>query len=332
MNVVLLSYGNRTEYNRALFALLSFWAWNRTTVHDVRIVLYTDNQPFFEKHLAGIPVTYKPITAQAVGDINAVSGCSFRVKIHVVESTLNAFPDSDLFYLDTDAFFSGDIASVLQSISAGCSIMDEPEFTFEEFIEVYRWDSVPGYDAQQSPRNFVKLIESKQFSIGNEPVKFHRKQIGWNAGILGMSKNMRHCIKDVFTLADEFYHHTQWRISEQLAFTVVLGHLTKLKPSGENINHYWHYKDRVDARLQKLFTLDFDRLSFEEKLEQSKALSRSMNALLHHEKMVTSTKRALREKQLGAGLAYATKALTSIPLNRDFVEILKYRVRQYAAR
>ncbi|WP_205499829.1 hypothetical protein [Rufibacter psychrotolerans] len=330
-NIALLCYGKEVEFKRTLFSVLSFFSWYDPKEKDVRVIIYTDNPDYFKPYLHEFNVAYVYVPQAEIEESTKKSGLIYRFKISVVEKTFEAYPQDDVLYIDTDTFFISNPKSLLGQLVPGQSFMHLREYSFEEMIHVYRWLSTSSLDAQQFPRDFVKLIEGKTFRIGEKQEQFHRHQHVWNAGVIGMPNCMKRYIPDIFALSDEFYLKTQWRISEQLAFTVVLNATSTLSESGDFINHYWHYKDRVDPRLNALFTGDFRKLSKNEKLLLVKKLTLKLDKLIYHEQMMTNTKNSLREKDYRNGLKFAVKALAGLPLNDDFVKIIKYRFSKAAS-
>ncbi|MBC3539175.1 hypothetical protein ACFSC6_05655 [Rufibacter sediminis] len=324
-NVVLLCYGKEVEFKRTLFAVLSFWSWYDNSKNDVRVILYTDNPNYFKPYLLDFEVVYVHVPLSEIQESTKKSGLIYRFKISVIDKTYTLYPQDDVLYIDTDTFFTSNPRKLLDALVPGQSFMHLREQTFEEMVGVYKWLNTEKLDAQEFPRSFLRLIESKTFSVDKREEQFNRFQYVWNAGVIGLPNNMKNVIPDVFALSDEFYLKTQWRISEQLAFTVVLNSVSKIQASGDVINHYWHYKDRVDYRLNELFEPGFKKLNQKRKLIAVKALTQKLDKLIYHEQMLTNTKVYLREKDYLNGVKYAYKALKGIPLNDDFVKILKYR-------
>ncbi|WP_207432132.1 hypothetical protein [Sabulibacter ruber] len=310
---------------------MSFFSWCGKENEEVRVIIYTDNPDYFKPYFADLNVTYVYVSMGEIQESTNKTGLIYRFKISVVDKTFQSYPKDDILYIDTDTFFISNPKSLLKGLVPGQSFMHVQEYSFEEMIDVYKWMNTSALDAQEFPRSFVKLIESKPFSIGGKDVQLHRGQYIWNAGVIGVSSQMRQFIPDVFALSDEFYLKTQWRISEQLAFTVVLNEASKLLESAEYINHYWHYKDRVDPRLNELFTADFKKLSKNEKLLMVQKLTRKLDKLIYHEQMMTNTKNYLREKDYMSGFKFAVKALAGLPLNDDLIKIIKYRFSKAAS-
>ncbi|WP_125077727.1 hypothetical protein [Rufibacter latericius] len=295
------------------------------------MIIYTDNPDYFKPYLADFEVSYVHVPLSEIEESTKKSGLIYRFKISVIDKTYQQYPEDDVLYIDTDTFFITNPQNLLDKLVPGQSFMHLREQTFEEMVSVYKWLNTETLDAQEFPRSFLNLIESKTFKVGTQQEQFNRLQHVWNAGVIGMPRTMKKFIPDVFALSDEFFLKTKWRISEQLAFTVVLNAASKIQPSGEVINHYWHYKDRVDPRLNELFTHDFRKLNTNRRLIAVRRVTQKLDKLIYHEQMMTNTKNYLREKDYKNGVKFAFKALKGMPLNDDFVKILKYRFSKVAS-
>ncbi len=325
VNFVLFSFGNQIEYNRTVFSVLSFWCWIANT-KSFRVVIYTDNIPYFKPYLSGFEITYVYISIAEIHEINNKSGLLYRSKIAVIDKTFKLFPEDSLCYIDTDTFFISNPENLANAIVEGKSIMHLREYTLEDAVDIYRWMNTSSLDAQEFPRSFIRYIESRNFIIGVKEEKFTRQHYIWNAGVLGLTKEMAPYIKDVFTLSDDFYEKTKWRVSEQMAFTLVLGAVTQLQESGEFINHYWHYKDRIDPRIAETLSGSFMELSKVEKIHVIRKTVDKFSKLLLFESLMTKTKNAFRDKNFSGGISFALRSIRRIPLNDDLIKIIKYRV------
>jgi len=331
-NIVLLSYGKETEYKRAIFCILSFWKWYGNSSDQIRVVIYTDNIDYFKSFLTDFDVLYRPTTISEINDFIRETGYMYRFKISVIDQTFVEYPNDDLLFIDTDTFFITNPKPLLDAIIPGQCFMHEREYSFEEGIDVWRMmntkHTADADKLEKYPKSFIALIESKTFSIAGKEVKFNRNDHVWNSGVLGISKEVFTYIPDVFALTDEFFLKTRWRISEQIAFTFVLKSFSKVLPASQYLNHYWYYKDRVDIRLNELFTDNFKKLNKTDKILVVGKLIKRLNKRLHHEQMMTDTIVALRKKNFKEGIKNTFKAVTSLPLNADFIEIIKYRLGQ----
>jgi len=331
-NIVLLSFGKEYEWKRAIFSILSFWGWYEGKKDDVRTIIYTDNPDYFNTYLSDFDITYVKTSYAEIREVKRNAGGNmFRIKISVLERTFAQYPDDDLLYIDTDTFFRTNPQPLLDGIKPGQSFMHLRERTFEEAIDWAKWEQDGITDFQKFPKSFVQLIESQNFNIGGKEVTFNRSQYMWNAGALGMSKEMASYIPDIYALNDEFHARTLWRLSEQSAFSLVLNEVTTLSEAEEYINHYWSFKKQVDLRLKDLLTDNFIKLTVTDKIESVKQFTQRLDKYLYHEHMISQTRNSLREKDFKSALTFVTKAVTSVPLNDDLVKSIKYRLFKMAS-
>ena len=239
-NLVLLSYGNEVEYRRALGAVMSFWAWYSGDKEEIRTVIYTDTPDYFKPLLQNLPAEYIPLTAPILDAMLNGSDYIHRRKIAVIDETYKRYPSEDILFIDSDTFFIADPKNWLQTFKEGKSFMHVAEFSFEKSVQHFT-----SFQQEIFPKSFINLIESKKFSIDNKEEQLHRNQIIWNSGVLGLSNTMAKYMEDVFALNDEFYQKTSWRISEQLAFSLVLQLKSEVRPSNQYIYHYWRPRQKI---------------------------------------------------------------------------------------
>jgi len=325
-NVILLSFGKEYEWKRGVFAILSFWSWFEGNKDNVRTIVYTDNPEYFKAYLSDFDITYVHTSLEEIRDIKSKSGGNmFRIKIAVVERTFLQYPEDDLLYVDTDTFFRTNPQSLLEEIKPGQSFMHLQERTFEDAVDWAKWENNGIIDFQQFPKLFIKHIESKSFTIKNQEVNFNRFQFMWNAGVLGLNKEIASYIPNIYALNDEFYDKTVWRLSEQTAFSLVLETVSHLYEAVDYINHYWSYKKQVDLRLKELLTDSFKKLNLNSKQTVVKEFIQKLEKFLYHEKMISQTRDSFREKDFKSALKFGAKVFSSVPLNDDLVKSIKYR-------
>jgi len=326
-NVILLSFGKEYEWKRAVYAILSFWGWYDGDKDEVRTIIYTDNQEYFDAYLFDFNITYVNLPLSEIREIKKQAGGNmFRIKISVVERTFNQYPEDDLLYVDTDTFFTTNPKPLLDTIKSGFSFMHLRERTFEEAVDWAKWENTSTINFQEFPRSFIQLIESKSFFIGPEEVKFNRFQYMWNAGVLGLPKEIATYLPDIYSLNDEFHAKTVWRLSEQTAFSLVLTTVTQVSEANDYINHYWSFKKQVDLRLKTLLTDKFKKLNANDKIAFVKQFTQKMDRYLYYEQMITKTRYCLREKDFRSALKFGAKAVKSVPLNDDLVKSIRYRL------
>lgn len=305
-NFVVLSYGRKSEYHRALFAIFSFWSWYSGRPDTVQTILYTDAPEFFEPYLRGLPVVYVPLTPERLADMCGPDHYVHRVKVTLVEEAFRSYPKHDILYSDTDAFFVRDPASLLQEFTPGVSFLHQPEYLLSEAVAVFA-----SYGQAQFPSRFLELLQSKTFLIAGKQVQLLTNQPAWNSGVIGLSNAAAPLLPDIGALTDELYAYSRWFTTEQLAFTLVLQHQTTLLPCDQYVFHYWGKRQKVfvDGLLRALLTEGFRQSGLSDKLERVKHLTQLWQNRIELDRLQEGSIYAFNNQQVKAGLKYTLKAL-----------------------
>jgi hypothetical protein len=257
-HLVLLSYGRESEYRRAIFAALSFWANYQGPRQAVSTVIFTDDAAFFRPYLAALPVEYVQLDADRRRAMHGPHDYVHRVKIGILDEVMHRYPRHDVLYIDTDTFFEADPAPLLGQLAAGTAFMHKPEYQLAEAVGVYA-----GFEPAVAacPPRFLALLGSRTFRVLGRERRFTGAQLGWNSGVLGLPADAAGLLPDVFRLTDEFFAGSGWFTSEQLAFSLALPLVLPLRRCDESVFHYWQpgQKQRMDALLARLLTLAFSR-------------------------------------------------------------------------
>ncbi|RQO69619.1 hypothetical protein DBR43_16230 [Pedobacter sp. KBW06] len=250
-NLVLLSYGRISEYQRAIFSILSFYSWSdEADLKKVRTIVYTDDPSFFRKHLSHIEIEYVMLTNELLMEMLGDSDYIHRRKVGVIDLTFKKYPAGHLLFIDSDTFFIGNPAKILNGFSTGTSFMHKREYNFEEGLQFFS-----AFNQGKYPKAFINYISDRDFVVNGKTERFSKHDYSWNSGVLGLNAAFSACIPDVFKLTDEFYVNSQWFISEQLAFALVLQKTTAIVPTEELVLHYWGKRQKVlmDAFIGDLF-------------------------------------------------------------------------------
>lgn len=313
--LVLLSYGRESEYRRAIFTVLSFWARYHGPREAVGTILFTDNPGFFQPYLADLPVDYVPLAAEQRRAMQGPHDYAFRVKIGILDEVQQVHPGSSLLYCDSDTFFTADPTLLLRCLAAGTAFMHQPEYTFEEAVGIYS-----SFDQAEYPRRFLELIASRTFSVGGSQRQFFRSQQAWNSGVLGLPPAAAQLMPDVYALTDAFYEGTGWFVAEQLAFSLALPARLPLLRSDQYVFHYWgpRQKQLMDSRLAHLLTPAFGQRPLPERLAAVRPLTGRWRRQVELDKVREGSLYAFGKGQLLAGAKYAAKALLHAPLDLSF--------------
>ncbi|KIO78767.1 hypothetical protein TH53_01345 [Pedobacter lusitanus] len=240
-NLVFLSYGAESELRRAIFCILSFYAWSDTQdIENSRIVIYTDHPEFFQIYLKETNIEYVLMTPALMEEMLGGTGFNHRRKIACIDLTLKKYPEDDLLFIDSDTFFINDSAKLLNGLARDHAFMHMREYTFKEGLAIFT-----GFNQGKFPQAFIDYISGRDLMIGGRAERFTENDYGWNSGVLGLHRSFAEYMPDVFRLNDEFYRNSEWFISEQLAFSLILQRRTDLRPANEFILHYWGKRQKL---------------------------------------------------------------------------------------
>jgi len=257
-HLVLLSYGRESEYRRAIFAVLSFWAYYPAAHETINTVVFTDCPAFFQPYLAGLPVEYVPLDADRRRAMHGPHDYVHRVKIGILDEVTHRYPGQDVLYVDTDTFFGADPAPLLARLAAGTAFMHQPEYSLTEAVGVFA-----AYEpaVAAGPPRLLALLARRTFRVLGRERRFSGAQLGWNSGVLGLPAVAAGLLPDVFRLTDDFFAGSGWFTSEQLAFSLVLPLALPLRRSDEYVYHYWQpgQKKAMDTLLNRQLTPVFSR-------------------------------------------------------------------------
>jgi hypothetical protein len=249
-NLVLLSYGNVSEYLRAVYCLLSLSAWLEEDAANPGIVIYTDNPGFFQTYLGDLQIEYFFLSPRQILEMQAGTNFIHRIKVAVIDLTFKRFPDQEVIFIDSDTFFTADPMELFNGLNSSTSFMHKREYNFKDGLELYN-----SFKQEMYPKAFIDYISGREFYIDGKAEIFDINDYSWNSGVLGLHKDFGIYMPDVMRLTDEFYANSKWFISEQLAFSLILQRRTKIRSAENFIFHYWGKRQKilVDVLLEKLF-------------------------------------------------------------------------------
>lgn len=315
-NILLFSYGNQVEYRRAIYTALSFLAWTGGTQDDARLVIYTDDPAFFKKYLFDFSIHYVLLTAERLKEMLGETDFIHRRKICVLQDAYAAFPEDDIFFLDSDTFFTAVPSALLDQVQPNSSIMQIREYALERAPKIYRdLMSFRLRNAESYPISFLRFIGGNTFAIGGRSLTFNKEQYVWNSGVLGIHNSLLPLLDEMLSFADQVYSETKWFISEQLAFGLVLQSFSELKPAGTVINHYFQCKDVADVFINKALAGEFLMLSAPEKLARIRTSTEIIDKLTRLDLYVSISGGAFKRKKYKKGFKFAVRAFKNIALD-----------------
>jgi len=326
-NILLFCYGNPVEYRRAVYSALSFLAWTGARQDTTRLVIYTDDPDFFKRYFAGFSIHYMLLTPQRLEEMLDGTGFIHRRKICILQDAYAAFPGDDIFYVDSDTFFTADPSALLDQVQPGTSIMQMREYALERAPKLYRdLMSFRFANAEQYPQSFLSFIDQHEFAIGGKSLKFNKEQYVWNAGVLGIHNSLLPLLDDILSFSDQIFLATKWFISEQLAFGLVLQSFSELKPAGNVINHYFQCKEVTDILISKALNEAFIKLTPAEKFVKIKASTKVIDDLSKLDLYVSISGGAFKRSQYKKGLRFVFRAFKTIPIYPLTLVYLKSKV------
>lgn len=331
---VILAYGRETELWRATFAVLSLYAWQETQpAAEVQTLIFTDQPEFFKPLLDGLPVRYSLLTPALLEEMRGPDQYLHRVKLAVVAQVMATYPGDNLLFCDSDTFFVADAQPLLASIQADTSIMHVREFTFAEAVDVYAAFEPAGQE--QYPRRFISLIESRTFRIDGQERQFHKNQLMWNSGVLGLHAETARLLPDICSLNDALYRGSGWLTVEQIAFSLALPLSTQLQPSNHYVLHYWGQQQKAlmdDLLRSALTTPAFRALSLPARLAETKRLTRVWGRSLRGHTAREGALYSLAKGELTAGVKCAVKVLATGSFDSRFAAELAAAFRKGLSR
>jgi hypothetical protein len=329
-HLVLLAYGRPTEYHRAIFAALSFWAWPPNRAQALmQAVVFTDQPALFVPYLAGLPVRYEQLTPASLAAMQQPHGYLHRVKAAILAQLAAAHPHDALLFVDSDTFFTAAPDALLQRLASGTAFLHQREYTLAEAVGVYA-----AFGQAHFPERLLALLAHRTFWVGGAEVRFQPTHYAWNSGVLGLPAATTPLLPDVLHLLDELYAGTAWFTCEQLAFSLALQTQTTLHACAEHVFHYWGQRQKalMDERLPGLLTEAFGRLPLPQRLRQVQQLIPLWRRAIELDRLHEGTLYALDQGQVLAGLKYAAKAWLTAPLSLTLPKHLWRRWRKKARR
>lgn len=305
--LVIQSFGKENEYKRAVFTILSFYAYSSMPVEETKVILFTDNPDYFAEHLRGIPTQYVLLTKEKIKIMRGKIDFLHRMKIALIEEAFT-LTEGPLFYTDSDCFFVADPKPILTEVSEQNTFMHLQEYSFVKDVE----------DRTATYKNFYELINRQNFTLKNGSIlKVTSKHASWNAGVMVFHHSHSRFIPDVYFLTDQFYPATGNHASEQYAFSLVLQQNLILQPCDHIVYHYWYRikKQIVDEFLYKKFTKNWFGLSLSEKLKKVKSWTVFLPRHFQNHVWMTRDRaiQAFNENNFSEGYRWAAKALLQKP-------------------
>jgi len=306
---IILAYGRETEHQRAVLAVLSFWAWYKGERSLIQTVVFTDRPEFFAPYFVGLPVEYRLLNLAELPLMRGEHGYMHRIKLVIINQIAQEYPTDALFFCDSDTFFVAPAAPLLSALRPGVSVMHLREQTFTEAIETWASFSPP---QDEFPRRFVEFIESRSFELApGTQHHFQASQFMWNSGVLGLVPETMELVPTILALNDAFYAGSRWILTEQVAFSLALQTCTELQPSNQYVFHYWgkRQKEVIDTILADLPAALPLSGELETRLAHVRKRTKSWHQAVQRDDAQQIAKVAFAKGEMLNGMKYAVKFL-----------------------
>lgn len=313
--LVVVSFGNPGELNRAVFALLSFYAHSPHALKTTRALIYTDCTDYLKRSLQGMPAEYIALSADRIQEMRGAVNYLYRTKIVLIEDAFRR-AGTDLLYFDTDTFFMTDATPLLDQVSPQLSIMHRHEYLIDHWKDF----PLPG-----TVTNFYSFVKAGSVNLADGSVlPISPAMSSWNSGVMVLHESHRAYIPDVLALSDQFFAATRNRASEQYAFSIILQTRTRIEGCERMVYHYWLavQKKIIDAFLAKEMDDHWTTRPLEEKLGAVREWTATLPAYLDSH-VLTARQNAidsLNARNFRVGLTWAAKAILKDPFgDRNFL-------------
>jgi len=224
--IVYQAYSSIDNLNEVIYSIASFFRLSNQL--PVNIVVYTDNELYLKQFLPS-DVVYENLSAEKQrmwrGEIDFVH----RIKIEMLIDSCSKYP-GNILYLDTDTIFTQSTDSLFRSIEAGKGILHTCEGPL----------SVPISSI------FVKIsrkIKDLVFLVRGEEMRIPEDQEVWNGGVIGFNSAQIRLLFNVLDLTDLMYKIYHSHITEQLSFSFIFSRNYSLLSAGDQVFHYWNFKE-----------------------------------------------------------------------------------------
>ena len=326
--LIILAYGQKTEHKRAVFAILSFWAWYSGKRADAQTLVFTDQPNFFTPYFTGLPVEYELLTSDKLEALRGPQQFVHRVKVAIIAQALREYPDDNVLFCDSDTFFVAESDQLLLQLQAGVSLMHLREYRITEAVDIHA-----AFNQAEYPRKLIDLINSRTFEFGKQEIQFRDSLFMWNSGVLGLTKEFTEIMPDILALNDALYAGTEWFTSEQIAFSLALQIKTRIIPSQQYVFHYWGQRQKLlmDGLLNTLLTPHFIEQDMFIRLNEVRQLTTKWWRSIELDKDREGAVYAFSKGEVVAGIKCTIKALFASPFNiafaKDLVRVLQKAVR-----
>ena len=204
VNFIYLAHSQERYLRQTVFSILSYQQFLKTSNLEHRIIVFTDNPDFFKP--LGV-ITHLVSESQKVewkGAINFIHRMKIMVMIEAKEKH-----EGKLLFIDSDNYAIHDPTDFLHAWNEDKVIMEKLEYVLQK----------PADLVGKKYKRFFK--KSSVFGQPNYSVDMNQQC--WNSGIIGIPGSGKKLLPEILSVCDDMHSKFQKHLSEQMAFSIVLG-------------------------------------------------------------------------------------------------------------
>lgn len=231
MNIVYLVFGdNYKSYQQAYFSILTMLS---EASSEDKVIIITDHKDYFT--IFGEKVEVIEIDNDILKEWKGPYNFFWRVKIKALLTVNEKYPNSSIFYLDSDTFLINDFKDIKKQLDQGNNLMH---------LNEGHLNKIP----YKTERVMWKQMKNKDHA----GITISSSHCMWNAGVVAISKHDTKCLSLALALCDSMCKsNVRPRLIEQFSFSVALGEYTKLVAAEKSIGHYWGNKKEWNELISK---------------------------------------------------------------------------------
>ena len=223
------AYGAETLHQQVLFSILTLHYHIKAVYESIQIIIYTDKPNAFKELMPSIPISIELITNDLINEYKGINNFVHRVKIKIIQDCMEKYK-KNIFYLDSDTYFTECPRNLLNKIDITTSIMNSNDYDLNNADDLYE---------NEDWLMIRRAIRDFEYKISGTSLKIQLSTRMWNAGVIGLSYENRDLLNDVLDLTDQIYYNRKVFTAEQFAFSYFLQNRTNLISSENVIFHYW---------------------------------------------------------------------------------------------
>ena len=217
--LLLLSYGVGPHVAETQSAIMSAFRHDGPVPRGYAVVVVTDMPAQFD----GLPVRVEAVLPEQLRAWAGPAAFNHRIKILAVRHVMGRHGGRTVL-VDGDTYFRRPPAELFDRVGPGRSLMHVREGTIGARAAL-------GYD-----RHRLAGMTHDLGAVGR--YEFDPRTPIWNAGVIGLDPADANRLDDVLALTDAIHAAVPTKISEQLAFSSILGRHTRLSGCRDLVYHY----------------------------------------------------------------------------------------------